>query len=265
VTLDDTYQTYINRVARMTLPDAHVTQLQHIQESPKFDRLPDGGYQAAAFPGYTIVTPPCQDDPLNAEFYREIQACQEQLIEQLAPLVLIPLPPESFHFTLADLIWGDAYDAARQNPDFEKKLRDCLTETFQKASATVSSSSPIRWQLFGLYVMPRAIGIGLVPKDEQSYDRIIQLRRSIYQNADLIGLSIEQQYHLTAHITIGYFGEIPADLNRDRLVEILSDFNHKWIDSSQEMRVHRAELRKFDNMTRYYRNPDWATLEFEEI
>mgnify|MGYP003445259833 CR=1 FL=1 len=260
--MDDTYQVYLNRVARMTLPEAHATQLQHIHSSPKFVQLANGTHQAAPFPGYTIITPPCPDDPSNAGFYQEIEACRDDLVQQLPPLVLIPLPTQSFHFTLADLIWGSDYQAAAQNPEFEDKLRDRIAETFQKAPTEIYSPTPIRWQLLGLHVMPRALAICLVPKDESSYDRITQLRRAIYQTADLIGLGIQQQYHLTAHITIGYFGDIAPDLDRDRTVEILSDFNHKWIDSSQEMRVSSAQLRKFDDMTHYYREDNWATLDF---
>ncbi len=90
------------------------------------------------------------------------------------------------------------------------------------------------------------------------------LRRMIYQNPDLIALGIEQQYNFTAHITLGYFGEAAAAADRDRLSESLIHLNQQWIgaENLHEIWVHRAELRKFDDMTRYYRQPDWAVLEF---
>ncbi|MEO1378556.1 MAG: DUF1868 domain-containing protein, partial [Cyanobacteria bacterium J06635_10] len=34
--MDDNYQTYMNRVARMTLPEAYASQVQYLKESPKF-------------------------------------------------------------------------------------------------------------------------------------------------------------------------------------------------------------------------------------
>lgn len=246
----------------MTLPDAYTAQFQHIQTSPKFVPNPQGGRQATPFPGYSAITPPCQDDQANHDFYTDLQTCQHQLLDKLDSNLLIALPPDSLHFTVADLIWDSAYRDAAQNPEFETQLRDRIAQTFRQCQSAVTSRTPIRWQIIGFMVMTRAIGVCLVPKDQQSYDRIVQLRRSIYQNAKLIELGIEQQYHLTAHVTLGYWGDIPPDLDRDRISQSLTDLNQRWLDTSQEIWVQRAELRKFDDMTNYYRQADWPVLEF---
>lgn len=245
----------------MTLPEANSVQLQYIQESPKFAVESEGMVKTVPFPGYTIITPPWQDDGGNDEFYQDAIACQEKLIAQLEPNLLVPLPPKSLHFTLADLIWDSAYLDAAQNPDFETKLRGCIGNIFKQCEMFLMGETPIRWQLLGLIVMTRAVAICLAPKDEQSYDRILGLRRAIYQNADLIGLGIEQQYHFTAHVTLGYFGKIPENLDRTRTLEAISELNQQWIDTSCEIRVHRAELRRFEDMTDYHRESDWPMLE----
>jgi hypothetical protein len=260
--LDDTYQSYLKRVVQMTLPDAYAAKFQHIQESPKFVSNPQGGKQAAPFPGYSAITPPWQDDRANQDFYADLKTCQHQLLDQFDSNLLIALPPESLHLTVADLIWDSAYRDAAQNPEFETQLRDRIAQTFRQCQGAVTSRTPIRWQIIGFIVMTRAIGVCLVPKDQQSYDRIVQLRRAIYQNSKLIELGIEQQYHLTAHVTLGYWGEIPPDLDRDRISQSLTDLNQRWLDTSQEIWVQRAELRKFDDMTNYYRQGDWPVLEF---
>lgn len=246
----------------MTLPDAYAAQFQHIQTSPKFVPNPQGDREAAPFPGYSAITPPWQDDGVNTDFYSDLKICQHQLLDKFGSDLLIPLPPESFHLTVTDLIWDSVYRDAAQNPEFEIQLRDRIAQTFRQCETSLASRTPIRWQIVGFMVMTRAIGVCLVPKDEQSYDRIIQLRRAVYQNAKLIELGIEQQYHFTAHVTLGYWGEIPPDLDRHRLCQALSDLNHRWLDTSQEIWVQRAELRKFDDMTNYYREPDWPVLEF---
>ncbi len=124
-----------------------------------------------------------------------------------------------------------------------------------------SQSSPIRWYSLGLMLMPRAVAVCLAPQDESSYDRIINLRRAIYQNSRLMELGIEQQYHLTAHVTLGYFGEVSSSLNRTNLAEIFSKLNQQWLSNSGEFLIQRAELRKFDDMTRYYRQPEWGSLD----
>jgi hypothetical protein len=260
--LDENYQTYLNRVIRMTLPDAYKSQVQHIQESPKFRRLPEQKWQANPFPGYTVVTPCGVEDRENAALFDRLREYQSQVTQKVGLDLLAPLPAESFHLTLADLIWDGTYrHAVGENPAFEEQLRDRITQSFQQCQP-LSHGNPIRFQALGLIVMARAVAICLAPTDEESYDRILKLRRAIYQNPDLMAIGIEQQYYFTPHITLGYFGDT-SQVEGDRLSQIFDELNKQWLEQeSQTFLVHRAELRKFDDMTRYYRDPNWASFAF---
>ncbi len=248
----------------MTLPEAYKSQVQHIQGSSKF-QLDSGLRQPAPFPGYTLITPPSGEDSLNAGFYDQVQSYQNQLLE-LPGIedLIVPLPATSFHLTLADLIWDHAYlDAHQKNPQFAEELNHCLTEIFQQYQQLLTKGDKsIRWQMWGLILMPRAVALCLVPQDQRCYEEIIQFRRKIYQNPKLIALGIEQHYHFTAHITLGYFGEVSPDLDRSSLSNSLSQLNQKWLLDLPEFQIHRVDLRKFDDMTHYYRQPDWPSLDF---
>lgn len=248
----------------MTLPETYRSQVQHIQESPKFQpQPPKGGRKAVFFPGYTVITPPAANDTENSSFYQKLKGYQQHLQERLDPGFLIPVPPDSFHLTLADLIWASAYLHAAENAEFEDQLRDRIAQSFRKYQYSNSETSPIRFRTIGLIVMTRAVAIGLAPADESAYEQIIRLRRAIYQNSDLMALGIEQQYHFTPHVTLGYFGEISESLDRDRLGQTFAELNQQWLEEeAQELRVQQAELCKFDDMTRYYREPDWPLLKF---
>jgi hypothetical protein len=243
----------------MTLPDAYQSQVQHIQPSPKFQPL-DGQIQATPFPGYTVINPPWAEDDKNVAFYQYLERYQQQVIAQLDPGVFFPVPPSSFHMTIADLIWDSAYRHASESPTFEADLQQRVAQSLQKCSP---GSKPIYWQVIGLFLRTRAIGVCLAPREEDSYDRIAQVRQAIYQNSDLIALGIEQQYNYTAHVTLGYFGEAAVSGDRQRLSEALIALNQQAIDvdTPQEILVHRAELRKFDDMTRYYRETGWAAID----
>jgi hypothetical protein len=263
--LDDIYQTYLNRVARMTLPEAYRTQVQHIQESSKFQPMSKAGREATPFPGYTLITPPWGEESENSAFYSKLEAYQQELLQSSGNRELIvPVPPASFHLTLADLIWDDAYrHACEKKPEFEQELHSCIVKIFQDYQKSLTTGThPIRWQMLGLVMMPRAVGICLVPQDERCYEQIIQLRRAIYQNSKLMALGIEQHYHFTAHVTLGYFGDIKPELDRANFSNSLSQLNQQWLLNTPEFEVHRVELRKFDNMTRYYREPNWPSLDF---
>ena len=259
--MDESYQDYINRVARLTLPSACSMQLQAIQNSPKFV---DG--KPVSFPGYSVITPPAKEDEVNDKFYDRVKTIQAQLTQQLEQDLFVPLSPGSFHLTIADLVWDESYrQMVRANPDFEPELRQQVANSFEQYRDSISQLKPLTWQLWGIVTRPRAIMACLVPKDQESYEALIGLRRSLYQNAGLIGLGIEQQYDLTAHITLGYFGKVPESLNRDRLCIVLSQINDRLVESElPKMTIDRVELRKFANMVEYERESDWATVLFDQ-
>jgi 2'-5' RNA ligase len=261
--LDENYQTYLNRAMRLILPETYQTQVQYIQESPKFRPDPDRGRQPVPFPGYTIVTPPGSKDSKNVRLYESLKYYQQQLVHKLGPKLFAPVPPETFHLTLADLIWDSVFRAANEeNPDFETKLHQCVANIFEQCQP-LTEENPIEFQALGLMVMTRAIALCLVPTDDYSYERILKFRRALYQNHDLMGLGIEQQYYFTPHITLGYFGTIPPVEDLPVLSNHFIELNQQWLDEeTQEFWVHRAELQKFDDMTHYYREPDWAMFEF---
>jgi hypothetical protein len=247
----------------MILPETHRSQVQHFQESPKFRSHPDGGFLPNPFPGYTIITPTGSEDPDNTSLYTNLTHYQQELVQQLGADRFAPVPPDSFHLTLADLIWGSTYyHVLEENPDFETKLRSGVDQIFQQCQA-ITEGKAIQFHALGLLLMPRAIALCMVPTEESSYDRILKFRRAVYQNHDLIGLGIEQQYYFTPHITLGYVGAAPAAEEYVELGDRLVALNHQWLDQgTQDFWVKRAELRKFDTMNHYYREPDWAVLEF---
>lgn len=259
--MDESYHTYLSRVAKMTLPATYESQVKNIQESPKF-RLTDGTRQPVAFPGYSAITPPGAEDPANSAVFKDLAACQQQLIEKLEADLLVLVDPASFHFTLADLIWDSAYRMASDaNPDFESKLIDRIEDSFKIYKDSIVDTTPIRWQVMGLTVRPRAIEVSLVPKDESSYDRIIALRRAIYQNSGLISLGIEQQYYFTAHTTLAYFANVQQEIDRVRLSDTLQEYNMHWLDHPQEIILAQAQLRKFTDMYTYERQPNFPIVQ----
>lgn len=258
--MDESYNTYLNRVAKMTLPATYESQIKNIQESPKFKLDIDGSRQPVSFPGYSAITPPGAEDTDNAAVFTSLSECQHQLTQKLESDLLILVDPASFHFTLADLIWDSAYlTAVAANPDFERQLRDRIEDSFKIYASTKTESKPIRWQIIGLTVRPRAIEASLVPKDEYSYERILAFRRAIYQSSSLMALGIEQQYYFTAHTTLAYFANVDREIDRVRFNDTLQAYNLHWLDHPQEVTLSEAQLRKFSDMYTYQRQPDFPT------
>jgi hypothetical protein len=259
--VDESYHTYLNRVAKMTLPATYQSQVKNIQESPKFRLTESGQRIPVSFPGYSAITPPGAEDPGNAGVYAELVACQAHLTKKLEPDLLVLVDPASFHFTLADLIWDSAYRMAiDNNPNFETELRDRIEDSFDIYQKSGPSTQPIRWQIMGLTVRPRAIEVSIVPKDEYSYDRIIAFRRAIYQSSRTIALGIEQQYYFTAHTTLAYFANVEREIDLVRLSDTLQEYNMHWLDHPQEIILAEGQLRKFTDMTNYERQPNFPIV-----
>ncbi len=260
--MDDNYQTYLNRVAKLAMPENYKAQVQHIQSSPKFRSMPGGGRKAVPFAGYTIIAPPAEEDNQNVDFYQSLNSFQKQLIDLTPNDLIISVPSGSLHVTLADLIWESAYHYAQEKVEnFDVQLHSAISKIFEQYQQSKTLATPIEWQVLGIIVMPRAIGVSLVPKNESSYNQVLNLRRTIYQSPDLTALGLEQHYHFTPHITLGYFGEVAPDSDRDRLSNTISELNEQ-LSECPELKIYRAELRKFDDMTRYYREEDWSILTF---
>ena len=150
--MDDTYQTYINRVAPMILSATHEHQVKNIQKSAKF-----AGGKPVSFPGYSIITPPWSDDNDNEQFYTSLHSCQQHLEAQLPPELMIPVTAASFHLTLADLIWADGYqDTATANADFDSQLKSAIADSFQQFSKFTDTKNSLELQLLGLTLFPQS-------------------------------------------------------------------------------------------------------------
>ncbi|WP_204368533.1 hypothetical protein [Neosynechococcus sphagnicola] len=89
----------------MTLVDTYRSQIQHLQESPKYRQSIPGKLEALPFPGYTVITPPWSEDPENDLIYQSLQVCQQQLLQQLMPGFMAAVTPRELpsHLGRSDL------------------------------------------------------------------------------------------------------------------------------------------------------------------
>ena len=264
--MDDQYHIYINRLMGMTRVEHYCHQLGLIQPSSKF-ALVDGQTTPTEFPGYSLTTPPGHEDLLNGVnggFFDRLASVQEELWRICQPQssqFMAALPRDTYHLTLADLIWDANYRQQLETIDnYEWKLRAEIGEILsQKANGY---QKPIQLKVLGFLVMTRAIAVALAPNTEADYQHILDLRRAVYQHPPLLGLGVEQQYHFTGHITLGYFTQVPEGLDLDLLSRHLDRLNNEFLDGFPEFLLERVELRKFDNMTDFKRLDNWPTWSF---
>lgn len=257
--MDGSYQNYVNRVVQMTVPSNYKQQLKNIQSSPKFI---DG--KPVEFPGFSIITPPQVEDNYNQEFYQDLDFIASQLKAKLDSEFFLGLPLQSFHLTLADLIWEKTYiNAVKQNPNFDVLLVAEMAKIFDEYKSFLTKVSILELEVLGLSIFPRAIAVCLSPT-EASYEPIIKLRQLIYQNEEIIKLGIEQQYDFAAHVTLGYFDKIDGDIDLEKVESVIKEVNDLWIENPAHLfQLKQFELRKFTDMINYHRQPEWATINID--
>ncbi len=258
--MDDFYQAYFDRLAAMVQPRNYQSTLQYLQKSPKFVRADDGSLAAAPFPGYTLMSRPQADDAANGAAYVQLQSLYKQMAAAFPAEMLVALPLASYHMTIADLIWDSAYRDRSLNGSYDEQFRHRLTDVLAQVEPQVVGPAPVSWQVLGCMIMPRAIGVCLVPRCEASYSRTLEVRRAIYQDAPLMGLGIDQQYHFTAHVTLAYIADVPSNLDRGAIAHHLQTLNTHLAQAPITLDLDRAELRHFTDMTTYTRAADWPVL-----
>ncbi|WP_241735296.1 DUF1868 domain-containing protein [Cyanobacterium stanieri] len=240
----------------MTAPINYEQQIKNIQSSPKFS-----GQKPVNFPGYTIITPPHGESNHNQEFYKKLAHTQRQLVEGLGADFFVALPADSFHITLADLIWDDIYlNAVKDKPNFDQLLISKIENIFKDYKTVYKESKPFEFDVLGISIFPRAIAVCLAPT-EKFYESIIKLRQLIYQDEEIVDLGIEQNYEFAAHVTLGYFGDVSDDFDYHKVQSVVTEINDQWLENSpSNFIVEQFELRKFTDMTNFIRQDDWAMM-----
>lgn len=258
--MDGNYQSYINRVVQMTAPVNYEQQIQNIQSSPKFE-----GQKPVEFPGYTIITPPHGESNYNQEFYQKLTQTQQELVRELGADFFVSLPADSFHITLADLIWDNIYlDAVAKNPNFDQLLIKQIESIFKDYKTIYKELKAYEFDVLGISIFPRAIAVCLAPKEE-CYESVVKLRKLIYQDEQIVDLGIEQNYEFAAHVTLGYFGNVSDDFDQDKIKSVVTKINDQWLESSpSSFTVEQFELRKFTDMTNFIRQDDWAVIKLQK-
>ena len=250
------YQGYVNKVIQTTLTTNYQQQLKFIQSSPKFSQG-----KAMPFPGYTIMTPPQKEDIYNDGIYQSLIELQNQLHTQLEPDFFVPLPPETFHVTVADLIWNKEYlNAVKEKEHFEQSLITQIDHIFTESAKEIEQITNLDLEVIGISIFPRAITVCFIPTEE-SYEPLMKIRQLIYQNEQIINLGIEQHYDFIGHVTLGYLQQVSEDLDRNKVGSIITEINNQWIANDLPMfNIKQWELRKFEDMVTYIRQPEWARI-----
>lgn len=254
---DDSFPEYQTKAKRLVTDEVILNNVSRLKPAERFN-----GTEPRIYPGYTIITPPFEDE-LNAEnnsAYEKLARVQKELLKQSGNSIFTPVPSSSFHLTIADLISGSRFVEQQRVNGWEDRLRDRIGEIFHRAESPTGASLLVS----GLSLFTSVIVAIISSEDRSGYEQLINVRNMIYQDGELKALGVRKApFSFIGHITLAYVEAKPDIQSATSLSRLLSQFNLHAFSNPLPLKVIQAELRKFNDMSRYYRQETWPVLHFQ--
>jgi 2'-5' RNA ligase len=200
-------------------------------------------FEPRAYSGYTILARPYPIDFANRS---KLEAIQRTLRDNVFGFA--PVPSETFHMTIANLVSGNIYEAISETPNLEPTFRRTI-ETILDDILTPQEEIPLTSHIIGIGSFPGVV-VALVDfKRENHYSRIEILRNHIYKNPFLTSSGVRHDRPFLGHITLGYLEAVPPTgldnvVSNIRLQENFS--SDDWAFEIREVALH-----SFRSMSEY--------------
>lgn len=257
---EDSFNQYNERISSM-ISEKSIRQISGQLTPParRFTRGAYGDWEPIDHPGYTVITPTFVDESENISTYAKLGDVQHFLLKRLGVATNAPAPVTAFHLTVADLVAGKTYTEKVQNSK-EQQLLQALSFVFNQ----LALDGEIRLQIFGLSLFAAGFIIAVVgAADASGYERLMLFRNAIYNDTQLRGLGVERKFKFTGHITLAYIEkDALSEQDRDHIANTLTVANCSLFAKPLPLEVVRAEVRKFDDMSAFYREEGWPIFNF---
>ncbi|MCX7709149.1 MAG: hypothetical protein N2484_04800 [Clostridia bacterium] len=223
----------------------------------KFKLNPCNLWLPVSYPGFTLITPTFEHDKENnVPFLRLCEA--QRFLKLFNSMKLAPAPTSAFHMTIARLISGDEY-----KNKLTVRKEALFLDTFHKLFNHSAFSGTLTMEIKGLSVFPQGVIAAMVsPTSEETYSRLQHFRNFIYGNEVLVSLGVERKRSFSGHITLAY---IEDDLSSDEktvLADLVTKINKICFSKPLRYIINQAEIRKFNDFSRFYRDEHWPVYLF---
>lgn len=153
--------------------------------------------------GLTVLAEPY---PIAGEPADRLQALQAELSEIAG---FAPVPAETLHMTIADLLSGEAYgmfiESGRSNEDVAERYASVIAP----APPDGPGASSVGF-IAGLGLFPGAsVVIAPVRIPKRLYESIIRMRAAIYGDAAFGEWGVQHTFPFMGHVTLGYLERVP--------------------------------------------------------
>lgn len=257
-----TYREYLAYVEKVLKEETIRELAGQVKTLGKFRESSEGQWEPVAYPGYTVITPTLADDRENIGFYGLLSDIGEELFWKILFPGIVWAPTIAQHMTIGRLISGDVFVSRILNSR-EEELLFSLNKLFTKVSnrGILGNSGTLRYEVKGLSIFPQGVIAAIVsPAAEDDYRRLQIFREYLYTDQVLMNLGVERKRSFHGHITLFYIEEELSEKDKSLLADAVIDINRRFFSMPLPFNIGRAEVRKFDNFTEFYRKDQWPVL-----
>ncbi len=259
IPLELPFDDYQQRQWHEVSPRGLIARAQKLGPAGKF-RREGNAWVPTPYQGHAVLAV-LNSTPDNDATARTLSEVQQALMAGFDNRdAFYPLPPASFHQTLANTLSDENYH--------RQVVRAGIADVYPERVATILGSLaadagevPVM-RMVGISLFGTALGVLGVFHEKAAFDRVLALRDLFYGHPDIAALGIKRTRPFIGHITLGYIEANMDEAERVRLVGVVSDLNRGLAEQNLLFSMPVAELRAYDHLAEFRPLPQLPTYRF---
>ena len=215
------------------------------EETAGFMKKPPGKYKCGKpepYPGCTVLATPYPVTSLVTQF-SSLRRCLSNVQG------FTPVPPNTYHMTVADLLSDNRYSTASGN----KPMMDAFFQTVKEIIARHRCRT-FDAQIVGIGAFPGVVVAFVDFTSEEDYSWIVRLRDAIFADPTVKNEGVERRFPFVGHLTLGYVESLVtngfnADMNETR--RAVNEMRQATPPVPMSFTIAGAALYSFPDMSRY--------------
>lgn len=201
------------------------------------------------YPGFAMQAMLSQSSNHNA-LSLELQAAQYQLVSAVKRKgLLYPLPPSSFHQTVASTFSGQRLVESLGSDDLGQDFPQRIEQALQTWTAREGTAP--RMQLFGVGLFRAAIGVLGVFERPSDFGRVRAFRDFFYGHDELARLGLVRTRPFIGHLTLAYVEGPLTRSEKAALLDAIDRINGELRKRPLAFEMPEARLHRYRDLSAF--------------
>jgi hypothetical protein len=260
---DYSYDNYLKRQLFEITPDFIRENLATIKKANNFEWV-EIDWKPNRYEGFGVITM-LGDHPQNEMLSSRLQEIQKEFDLKLASKdrnirsKYFQLPAASYHQTVANLLSNERFQQNIVDRDLLDDFPNIAKEAFEGCDEE-EYFQPIAMNMIGLSVFGTCVAMLGTFVHEGDYQRITDIRESIYNQDILADLDIKMTRPFIGHITLTYFEADFNDSEKENLGTVINEINQKLGEEENIFYLNSTSLRRFHHLAEFLTEKNYPKI-----